>query len=319
MLKSWSKEHFGSVKHQIAKKESLWKAEEAAARGGSYDVVIQLRRELNILLEKESQMWRQRSRLKWVAQGDKNTKYFHGVATQRKRKNFIKGVRDSDGQWQIEEEVLSGVFVDFYTKLFSSSDVTEIDQVLEGVQKVVTDDMTAELQKPYSKEEVDVAIKQMAPSKAPGLDGMPPLFFQAFWQHIGGEVAEAVLSCLNSGTLLKSINHTFMTLIPKVNNPEHVFEYRPISLCNVLYKILSKVIANRLKPILNSIVSEAQSAFITNRLITNNILIVFESLHYMKTQCSGKDGYMELTLDMSKAYNRVEWLFLEKFLVRMGF
>lgn len=189
MLKSWSKEHFGSVKHQIAKKkESLWKAEEAVARGGSYDLVILLRRELNILLEKESQMWRQRSRLKWVAHGDQNTKYFHGVATQRKRKNFIKGVRDSDGQWQIEEEVLSGVFVDFYTKLFSSSDVTEIDQVLEGVQKVVTDDMTAELQKPYSKEEVDVAIKQMAPSKAPGRMGCPLSSSKLFGSTLVGKL-----------------------------------------------------------------------------------------------------------------------------------
>ena len=101
--------------------------------------------------------------------------------------------------------------------------------------------------------------------------------------------------------------------------PENVSKYRPISLCNVLYKILSKVIANRLKPILNSIVSEAQSAFTADRLITDNILIPFESLHYMKTQCSGKEGYMALKLDMSKAYDRVEWLFLEKILVRMGF
>ena len=85
MLKSQSKEHFGSVKNQIAKKKvSLWQAKEATTRGGSYDVVIQLCRELNILLEKESHMWRQRSRIQWVAKGDKNTKYFHGVATQRK-------------------------------------------------------------------------------------------------------------------------------------------------------------------------------------------------------------------------------------------
>ena len=86
---------------------------------------------------------------------------------------------------------------------------------------------------------------------------MPPLFYQSFWEKIGPDVSEAVLSCLNSGTLLKSINHTFITLIPKVNNPETIMEFRPISLCNVIYKIISKAIANRLKPFLNSIVSEA--------------------------------------------------------------
>ena len=95
----------------------------------------------------------------------------------------------------------------------------------------------------------------MAPLKAPCSDGMPPLFFQTFWSDIGLDVSEAVLSCLNSGTILKSINHTFLTLIPKVKNPEIVAQFRPISLCNVIYKILSKVIVNRLKPFLNSIIS----------------------------------------------------------------
>ena len=108
-------------------------------------------------------------------------------------------------------------------------------------------------------------------------------------------------------------------MIPKVNNPETVAQFRPISLCNVIYKILSKVIVNRLKPILKSIISETQSAFVADRLITDNILIAFESLHHMKTQCSGRTGFMALKLDMSKAYDRVEWVFLEKILLKMGF
>ena len=184
---------------------------------------------------------------------------------------------------------------------------------------MVTDIMNADLTKPYVQEEVDVAIKQMAPLKALGPDGMPPLFFQTFWPDIGRDVYEAVLSCLNSGTILKSINHTFITLIPKIKNLETVAQFRPISLCNFIYKILSKVIANRLKPILNSIVSKAQSAFVADKVIADNILIAFESLHHKKTQYSGNTGFMALNLDMSKAYDRVEWVFLEKILLRMGF
>ena len=133
------------------------------------------------------------------------------------------------------------------------------------------------------------------------------------------EVLDAVLSCLNSGTLLKSINHTFITLIPKVNNLKSVAQFRLINLCNVIYKILSKVIVNRLKPILKSIIFETQSAFVADRLITDNILITFESLYHMKTQCSGKTSFMALKLDISKAYDRVEWVFLEKILLKMGF
>ena len=133
------------------------------------------------------------------------------------------------------------------------------------------------------------------------------------------DITQAVLSCLNSSSILKSINHTFITLIPKVKNPERVSEFRPISLCNVIYKIVSKVIANRLKPYLNSIISETQSAFIADRLIPDNVLIAFESLHHMKTGYSRKTSFMAIKLDMSKAYDRVEWAFLEKILLKMGF
>lgn len=104
-----------------------------------------------------------------------------------------------------------------------------------------------------------------------------------------------------------------------MKNPEGVIDFRPISRCNVIYKIVSKVIANRLKPWLNSLISNTQSAFIANRWIIDNILIAFKSLHHMKTSYFGKKSFMALKLDMSKAYNRVEWLFLEKILLKMDF
>ena len=159
----------------------------------------------------------------------------------------------------------------------------------------------------------------MALLKAPGPDGMPPLFFQTYWTEVGMDVTQAVLSCLNSGSILKSINHAFIALIPKINNPERVSDFRPISLCNVIYKIINKVIAHRLKPMLNSIISETQSAFIADRLISDNILIAFESLHHMKTNCIRKKGFMAMKLDMSKAYDKVEWCFLEQILLKLGF
>ena len=250
--------------------------------------------------------------------GDRNTKFFHGT-TQRKRKNFIKGMRDGNGVWQEGDEVVSAMLVNFYSQPFSSSNPHDLDRILSGVQPVVSDEMRADLDKPFSSEEVCQAIREMAPLKAPGPDGMPPLFFQTYWTEVGMDVTQAVLSCLNSGSILKSINHTFIALIPKINNPERVSDFRPISLCNVIYKIISKVIANRLKPMLNSIISETQSAFIADRLISDNILISFESLHHMKTNCTGKKGFMALKIDMSKAYDKVEWCFLEKILLKLGF
>ena len=221
--------------------------------------------------------------------------------------------------WHEDEDTCARMLNKFYSRLFTSSQPHDLDRILDGVDEVVTDEMRTDLARAYTSEEVDAAIKEMALLTAPGPDVMPPLFFQTYWTDIGTDVHQAVLSCLNLGAILKSINHTFITLIPKVNNLEKVFDFRPISLCNVIYKIMSKVIANHLKPMLNSIVSETQSAFTTDRLITNNILIAVESLHHMKINCIGKKGFMALKMDMSKAYDRVEWIFLEKILLKMGF
>jgi hypothetical protein len=132
--------------------------------------------------------------------------------------------------------------------------------------------------------EVSEVVKQMSPIKALGSDGLPPVFYKKYWHLVGEDITKAVLTCLNSGRILKAINHTNITLIPKVKNPEVVTEYRPISLCNVIYKIISKVLANRLKRILIQIISKSQSAFVPGRLITDNILVAFKTLHHMHHQ-----------------------------------
>ena len=184
---------------------------------------------------------------------------------------------------------------------------------------VVTENMNEELSREFTPGEVAVALKQMAPLKAPRPDGLPPLFYHKYWHLTGDEVTKAALTCLNTGKILQAVNHTYITLIPKVQNPEAVVDFRPISLCNVIYKIISKVLANPLKPLLPKIVSESQSAFVLRRLITDNILVAFEALHHMQHQKTGRMGSMALKLDMSKAYDRVEWKYLKRVMEQMGF
>ena len=138
---------------------------------------------------------------------------------------------------------------------------------------------------------------------------MPLLFYQNFWDLVRGDVVTSVLDFLNSGTLPNLLNHTFITLIPKTKNLESVTEFRPISLCNVLYKIFLMVLANRLKRVLHQIISEHQSAFLKGRLITYKILVAFKTLHYMKNHNSRSLGFMALKLDMSNAYDWVKWSF----------
>lgn len=128
-----------------------------------------------------------------------------------------------------------------------------------------------------------------------------------------------MLFWLNDNSFAPSLNHTFIVLIPKVKSPAKVSEYRPISLCNVACKIMSKVLANRLKNFLNAIISQNQSAFILERLITDNIMVAYELLYLMKARKKGRVGAMAIKLDMSKTYDVVEWGFLEAIMTKMGF
>ena len=178
--------------------------------------------------------------------------------------------------------------------------------------------MNSKLSFEFTHLEVKQAINQMAPLKAPGPDDMPPLFYQHYWNLIGDDISNTVLHYLNSGTLPKHLNHTFITLVLKKKNPVFASEFRPISLCNVLYKIFSKVLANRIKKILPNIITENQSAFTKSCLISDNILIAFEYLHSMQKH-TRKEGFMAIKLDMSKVYDRVEWSYLQSVMEKMGF
>ena len=148
---------------------------------------------------------------------------------------------------------------------------------------------------------------------------MNVLFYQKFWHIVGNDVSSAVLDFLNSGIMIPEISYTHIVLIPKVKSSKKMIDFRPISLCNVIYKIISKVIANRLKTILPQLISPTQSAFVPGRLITDNVLLAYETLHAMHGRKKGKKGALALKLDVSKAYDRVKWDFLRGMMVRLGF
>ena len=207
----------------------------------------------------------------------------------------------------------------YFANIFTTSNPSSFDEVLEGMLPTVTEDMNSDLNRPFLAEEVQRALHQMAPLTTLGPDGMSLIFYISFWYIVGNDVIMVILSALNTGVVLESINTTFIALIPKILEPKKVSDFRPISLCNVIYKLIAKVLVNRLKKILPFVVSDTQSAFLSGRLITDNILVAFETLHYLKRKTQGKLGFMALKLDMSKAYNIVEWSFLEKAMLHLGF
>jgi hypothetical protein len=133
------------------------------------------------------------------------------------------------------------------------------------------------------------------------------------------KVKAAILKFLNGGSFDPSINETYIVLIPKASNAFSVSNYKPISLCNVVYKLIVKTVTNRLKLVLSSIISQNHSAFVPGRLITDNVLVAYEALQTMHSRMRGKKGFMVVKLDMQKAYDRVEWPFLESMLRTLGF
>ncbi|KAF7113154.1 hypothetical protein RHSIM_RhsimUnG0155100 [Rhododendron simsii] len=168
-------------------------------------------------------------------------------------------------------------------------------------------------------EEIKSAVFELGSLEAPGLDGFPGLFYQKYWDHVKGSVGEMVKDFFEGKANLDKLNRTNLILIPKIPNPEAISQFRPISLCNFAYKIISKILANRLKLLLPTLISQQQSAFIQGRQIHDNIIVAHEVFHYIKHKKRGPKSFMALKLDLSKAFDRVRWNFLEERLRKLGF
>ena len=209
--------------------------------------------------------------------------------------------------------------MEYFEKLYSTEHPSEYEVQVEDVERCITPEMNKYLLEAFGAEEVRYALNQMHPTKSPRPDGMFPLFYQKYWEVVGPYVTKCVLQILNSGSLPCVLNETYICLIPKVQCTQKITKFKPISLCNVIYKIVSKVFANRLKRILPKVIGEAQSTFVPRRQITNNVFVAFETMHNIKSKRKGKIGLMAVKLDMSKVYDKVEWKYLERVMRRMGF
>ena len=159
----------------------------------------------------------------------------------------------------------------------------------------------------------------MKQNKSTGPDGFTAGFYQNHWDILKPSICAVVLKLLNDGELPEEVSKTILVLIQKVNHPQDLSHYRPISLCNVLYKIASNVISNHLKLVIPDIISAEQSAFVPGRLITDNIIAAYECLHFMKRNKAKKHQHCALKLDMMKAYDRVEWPYLKAIMLKLGF
>jgi hypothetical protein len=168
---------------------------------------------------REEVMWRQHSRVQWLAEGDKNTRFFHLRASQRKRKNKITHLRKSNGEVTKDPGIMASATNEFYHNLYTSEGTEEMDVVLDSVPVRVIGDMNEGLLATITNKEVRDALFQMFPTKAPGPDGLPAHFFQRHWSLCGEEITSIVLRVLCGDDDPTSFNKTYIVLIPKVAKP----------------------------------------------------------------------------------------------------
>ena len=242
---------------------------------------------------------------------------------QRKARNRITLLKREDGSNNNNIEEIENLLVKHFNDRFYEPNSYSFDSILENLSTLpipkLSQQQVLQLDSPISNDEIEMAVFQLGAHKSPGPDGIPAFFFQEYWAVVKQDILNSTQAVFHSGSLLKALNKTFITLILKVSVPEEVTQFRLISLCNVTYKIITKIMVNRLKPLMNSLILPSQNAFIQGRNISDNILLAHEIMDTMGEKMGRKKGYGALKVDMCKAYDRVSWNFLRAVLTTMNF
>lgn len=317
-IQNWHRKHHQNNQKAIEEKKE--KLDHALSEQTPDTTLIQeLSQTLRDYYVAEENYWRQRSRQLWLALGDRNSSYFHATTRGRRAVNRFSVVEDDDGTVFFEEEHIIAVISEYFTKIYSSQPKEPSGIIKRVVKRVVTEEMNRSLVQIPNVEEIKNACFAIHGDKAPGPDGFTACFFQANWKTMEKEIVAEVRNFFISGQLPVEANKTHIRLIPKIQNPQKVKDYRPIALCGVYYKIYSKILTKRLQPILNSLISENQTAFVPGRAISDNVLITHELLHTLQKSQATKRCSMAIKTDMTKAYDRLEWDFIREVLQQMGF
>ncbi|KAK1429871.1 hypothetical protein QVD17_12158 [Tagetes erecta] len=259
---------------------------------------------------------KQKSKVDWLAAGDQNTAFFHNTLKSKNHRARIDVILDREGVVHEGEDVQK-LFVTHYVNFLGCAGDVSLEPYPELFSNRLDANVAGNMVRSVTDMEIKNAMFAIGDHKAPGPDGYSAAFFKHAWPILGKDVTLAVKDFFLTGRLLQEWNHTLIALIPKVQSPSYVNDYRPIACCNVVFKCISKIVADRMKMCLDSIVSANQSAFVPGRRISDNILLTQELMHnyhrkYGPPRCAFK-------VDIQKAYDTVDWKFLRTILVGFGF
>ena len=216
------------------------------------------------------------SRVTWASKGDATTKYFHAVASARKNHNAIWSLQDERGTWVSDDLSIKSLGTSYFRQIFEDDHLTNLAtqlKILHLFPSFISSSEDEAFTRLVSISEVEYALKSFKKDKALGPDGWPVEFYLTFLDLLGRLLVNLVESSRVLGRVAPAINSTFLALIPKVDLPVSFADYRPISLCNLCYKLISKIAALRLKPFLDASISPQQFVFLKKRQILEPIAI----------------------------------------------
>ena len=252
-----------------------------------------------------------RSRIKWMELGERSSKYFLNLEKQNKVNKEIRQLSTENGDVISGQDGISNEIFKFYSNLYKAKDTEEVDiDTLLNYPDIpkLTPELSTLLEGPLSESEVCLMLKSMKNNKSPGQDGFTVEFFRFFWQYLKTFIIRSLNFAYFTGELSQSQKLGIITLIPKGNKPRHLLKnWRPISLLNVIYKIASGCIANRLKQVLPRLIHENQKGFLKGRFIGENIRLLYDILLY--TELNDIPG-MLLMIDFEKAFDCISHKFL---------
>ncbi|XP_077228479.1 uncharacterized protein LOC143861436 [Tasmannia lanceolata] len=319
-IKEWNREVFGRIDIQVPIiRKSLLKIqasiEQDPASPHLLDQEAKIRVDLLKFSSLEKSFLKQKSRAQWLKLGDSNSKFFYSHLKVRQNKNNILAMKRGDGTQTTDPVEISSILINHFSKILNLGKI-QTAAAPDPIRKLNVEDADI-LSKPISSEEIKDMVWKTNGDKAPGPDGFNASFFRAFWYLLGDEFIAAIKKFFKSGKLLKSVNATFISLIPKGPDSSSPSQYRPISLCTFLYKTITKILANRLLTVISNLISPSQSAFIRGRQIQDNILLTHDLLHSF--HLPSPTPSMCLKIDLAKAFDNINRQALLSFMAKQGF
>ncbi|XP_038990688.1 uncharacterized protein LOC120113688 [Hibiscus syriacus] len=313
-LKGLNNSFFSDLSMRVKLKKTEFEHQQLKTLKGEadFDLEIPLQKVLNFLEETESMFFRQKTKVQWIKDGDKCTKFFHSAIAKKHKRKTIRQLIDDQGNRLENFDDISSEVIKFFTNLLGTSGpmVKSVDSDLLNnlLQSALSVDQAANLIKVISKEEIKDGFFTQGNDKAPGPDSYSPLFFKKSWPIIENDINAVVQQFFKESFLLPVFNATSIALIPEIPNPCKVKDFIPISCCSVFYKAISKILVKRLTSLIPDLTTLNQTTFVKDRSIIDNTLLAQElvrgyNIKHISPRCS-------LKIDLHKAFESLNWEFI---------